>query len=439
MVNISELKRNVEAWQSLVHVCRRWRCLVFASPRRLDLKLVCTSGTTSLDVWPALPLIVKGTVYSRTVDGIVDALGHSDRVCRIDLRITQGSQWDQVLAAMQVPFPSLTDLLLHCWDEPPVIPDTFLGGSAPRLRSLKIEWIPFPGIPILLSSATHLVDLDLSDIPYSGYNSPEAMATCLSVLTRLHTLSLSFSVESVYSRSGQRLPPITRSILPDLKSFSFKRANRYLDDLVALIDAPRLDHLFITFLLGQMNFDTSRASHLLQFISRTPRLQEPNEVHVTLDSNAEIKYFWASDDHARLCVEVFCEDSEVDLLPSSITQVCTMYLPPLLTVVSLRLDALTRDDQGDDVEDDQWLEPLHPFTAVKNLYLSKESAPGVADALQELMGNRISEVLPSLQNIFVEGLEPSGPFQETIEQFVTARQLSGHPIAISEWHKPNWN
>jgi hypothetical protein len=47
---------------------------------------------------------------------------------------------------------------------------------------------------------------------------------------------------------------------------------------------------------------------------------------------------------------------------------------------------------------------------VKNLYLSKEFAPGIAAALQELVGARITEVLPSLQNIFVEGLEPLGPF-----------------------------
>jgi len=31
-----------DGWQTLVHVCRRWRCIVFASPRRLDLKLYCT-------------------------------------------------------------------------------------------------------------------------------------------------------------------------------------------------------------------------------------------------------------------------------------------------------------------------------------------------------------------------------------------------------------
>ena len=42
-------------------------------------------------------------------------------------------------------------------------------------------------------------------------------------------------------------------------------------------------------------------------------------------------------------------------------------------------------------------------------------------------------MLPSLQNLFVKWLEPSGPFQENIGQFVAARELSGHSITISDW------
>ena len=30
-------KGGIERWQSLVHVCRRWRSIVFGSPRRLNL------------------------------------------------------------------------------------------------------------------------------------------------------------------------------------------------------------------------------------------------------------------------------------------------------------------------------------------------------------------------------------------------------------------
>jgi hypothetical protein len=82
-----------------------------------------------------------------------------------------------------------------------------------------------------------------------------------------------------------------------------------------------------------------------------------------------------------------------------------------------------------------WLELLLPFTTVKNLYLCEDFAPGIAAALQELVWGRITEVLPSLQNIFVEGLGPWGPLQENIGQFAGARRLSGHPIAMSVWDK----
>jgi hypothetical protein len=72
-----------------------------------------------------------------------------------------------------------------------------------------------------------------------------------------------------------------------------------------------------------------------------------------------------------------------------------------------------------------------PFTVVKNLYLFNDSAPGIAAALQELDGSRIAEVLPSLENISVKGPMRLGPFHKKIAKFVTARQLSGHPVTVA--------
>jgi F-box-like len=438
LVRVSDHNKDTEAWQLLVHVCRRWRCVVFGSPRRLNLRLICPLRTPvreSLDVWPALPLIVTGAAPA---DNIVVALGHSDRVCEINLwEVRGGLEWDKVLVAMQVPFPALTGLLLCCRQgmDISIIPDTFLGGSAPRLQYLTLDRIPFPGIPNLLLSATHLVDLCLLQIPHSGYVSPEALATCLSVLTDLDTLSLSLSIEFPYSRSRQRPSPISRFILPGLTTFRFDGVSKYLDDLVARIDAPRLHELSITFPLDQMNFD---APHLVQFISRTPRFQEPNEAHVTLDFYAKVNLFWASDDRARLDVEIIYDDIEVDPEPSSISsiaQVCTRCLPPLPTVENLRLGIFTKDLYSDlnwkeNVENNQWLELLRPFPSVKSLYLSEELQPDMASALQELVGDRTTEVLPFLQNIFLARFEPSGSFQEAIGQFVAARRLSGHPLVV---------
>ena len=88
----------------------------------------------------------------------------------------------------------------------------------------------------------------------------------------------------------------------------------------------------------------------------------------------------------------------------------------------------------DDMEDTQWLELLHPFTNVKDLRLSDEVATCIAPALQELAGERVTEILPTLQNITLEHRiygEPE-PVPKAIWEFVTTRQLSGCPVAIHQ-------
>ena len=95
----------------------------------------------------------------------------------------------------------------------------------------------------------------------------------------------------------------------------------------------------------------------------------------------------------------------------------------------------SRPNWKDDVEDTEWLDLLLPFTGVKDLYLSKQFSPRIARALQELTGERTTEVLPALENVLLEGFQPSEPVQEGITQFIFARQLTNHPVAISVWDR----
>ena len=139
---------------------------------------------------------------------------------------------------------------------------SFLGGpgSVPRLQTLRLYRITFPGLSKLLLSATHLVDLELWDVPPSGHISPETMLICLSVLTRLATLKIGFlssESQSYPDRIGQRPPPLTHAILSILTKLKFKGLCEYLEDLVAWLDAPLLDELDITF-IHQLTFDTSQ-------------------------------------------------------------------------------------------------------------------------------------------------------------------------------------
>ena len=121
-------------WPSLVHVCRRWRSVIFRSPRRLKLRVYCTTRTPvrdTLDIWPPFPLIVHGIDPTEDMDNVVAALEYRDRVDKIRLREVNGSSLEKVLAAMQEPFPELTFLWLSSKREPvPVVPDSFLGRSA---------------------------------------------------------------------------------------------------------------------------------------------------------------------------------------------------------------------------------------------------------------------------------------------------------------------
>jgi hypothetical protein len=98
-------------------------------------------------------------------------------------------------------------------------------------------------------------------------------------------------------------------------------------------------------------------------------------------------------------------------------------LHPLFTVADLyieyRYSGLVWKNNA--IEGTLWLELSLPFTAAENLYLSREIVPGIAVSLQELVESRITEVLPSLRDIYVKEPEPLGPNQESIEQFVSHR------------------
>ena len=433
-------KRIVETWQLLVHVCRRWRNLVFQSPRRLNLQLYCTPKTPTkdrLDVWPALPLLVRGVMTtSSTVctDNVIAALGQNNRVHEVSLSGFVGWQLEKVLAAMQVPFPKLTVLELCSNSKTSsVVSDSFLGGSAPYLRILELYSISFPGLPKLLLSANHLLVLHLDHIPHSGYISPEAIVAPLSVLSGLKTFSLGFqSPQSRPDSESRSLPPPKRSILPSLATFRFKGATEYLEELLARIDTPQLHEMIITF-FNQIDFDCPR---LAQFINCTPTFRSLHEAHLQFDhdhSTANIKFTsWKSEfPFGDLRIDIPCREPDWQL--SSFEQVCNS-LRPLTTIEDLYIEHQYSRLvwKSDAIENTLWLELLLSFTAVRNLYLSKEFAPDVAAALQELTGRRITEVLPSLRNIFVEELEPLGAFQENIWQLTGPPLLSDHPIDISE-------
>jgi len=135
----------------------------------------------------------------------------------------------------------------------------------------------------------------------------------------------------------------------------------------------------------------------------------------------------------RLELRIKCR--ELDWQLSSLAQFCSPSFPLISTLeeLEIRESKLPSSHWKDDMEDTQWLELLNSFNALKNLYLTCGVAQRVCGALQEVSGERATEVLPALRNIFVDGFRSLEHIQEAIGPFVAARQLSGHPVAIDHW------
>ncbi|KAH9169287.1 hypothetical protein EDB89DRAFT_1489700 [Lactarius sanguifluus] len=195
----------MEGWRILVHVCRRWRRIIYASPRYLDLHLCCSNWTVAsarkiLSFWSAFPVALSYHLPDDE-DDVIAALEHRDRVRLITFK-TKFSQMEKMVATMEGSFPVLTHLVLHAVlvDVPgvlvPSLPGGFLGGSAPCLQP--------PNRTV------------------TSFISPEAMVAGLSVLTRLETLCINIRSLNLHMGKRRRSPgPPIQAVLPALTEFEF--------------------------------------------------------------------------------------------------------------------------------------------------------------------------------------------------------------------------
>jgi len=294
---------------------------------------------------------------------------------------------------MQKPFLELTHLQVSVdGDLVPLLPDSFLGGSAPHLRTLVLRSIPFPSIPKLLLSAHGLVTLSLWDIPDSGYFSPDAMATALTVMTRLESLHLQFrSPRSRPNPASRPLPPPTRFVLLALTKLVFKGVHQYLEDLLARIDAPLLYYLYIGFFMD-LNFDIPQLHRLIGHAEEFKAFDHAQvwilDDSVMLGLSPETR---ADKYPLPLELQIICR--ELDWQFSSLAQVGSSSFPLLSTLEDLQIwedDKLPSSHWTDDMENAQWLELLDSFTALKNLYLMDNVARHVCRALLELSRERVT-------------------------------------------------
>ncbi|KAH9068197.1 hypothetical protein EDB83DRAFT_637259 [Lactarius deliciosus] len=420
-------------WPLLAHVCRSWRHIIFTSPLGLQLRLYCTYGTPvlkNLDCWPPFPLVVvyggspiRPPPTPEDEDNIMAALEQSNRVYAI--RITVTSSLLKRLSAISEPISELEHLVLLSQDNMQLtLPSAIWWGH--RLRTLHSTRIAIPSLPQLLSPSQDLVNLRLHEIPRVGYFSPEAFANALCGMTRLETLSLHFlSLPPRRNYLSLPPPPGDRVVLPALTRFKYRGISKYLDSLVARIDAPRLGDIDITF----FNQPTLDASQLSLFINRIEMWRSPLRAEILFSGDVISITFTQPGALKRLGLQISCE--QLGWRVFSISQICGHFSSFLFNVEDLGIKTNESLSVPDDImDDDQWQRPIHPFDNVKDFRVVGDLAIDILRALRPTdEGQKI--VLPALRYLYVQWTTfVHGPSRDSIESFLIQRQLSNHPVQL---------
>ncbi|KAH8981665.1 hypothetical protein EDB92DRAFT_175817 [Lactarius akahatsu] len=286
-LNHSQLGGRPWKWHTLAHVSQRWRSIIFASSRYLDLKVFCTYGTPVREILGSsldLPIIVRfggfpGSCFltAGDADGIIALLDHSTRIHEVQLTAT-APLLEKMAKLTQQPFSVLHYLHLSTRTERGLVLPSEFGGT-PRLRIIRMVRVALPAFPKLLSSAQELISLQLEEIPSIGYTL-EALLICLPIMTRLKTLRVHFLSPSSHPILTSTLQsPERRSVLPCLNYIEFHGASEYLESLLSMITAPFLNYIHIAF-FNQLIFHTPQFPELSQFILRTETQRSPNQATI---------------------------------------------------------------------------------------------------------------------------------------------------------------
>jgi hypothetical protein len=423
-------------WLRLAHVCRRWRDVISLSPHRLDLWILCKSGAPIkrvLGSWSTVPLIVrfKGNPKSNSLpDNITAALHHPDRICEIDLSVTSAIA-GSIAEVIQEPLQALKSIRITVKDTmgPPIsIRNTFLGGSAPHLKDIKLDGIafPFPEMRQILLSTNNLVELHLSGIPNDVYFSPNDLVTGLSTLVHLNRLTVGFYSPASRPPPSMTRPPPQRIIIPSVTFLDFHGASEYLEEFVTLIDLPALCKITVR-LFNEIFFEIPQ---VCQFIPRLKALGSPTWVFVT-HSGESVSVFFVQEgkpSNENCFLGTSCR--RLDWQLSFVTQISSQLSPHLSSVHSLSIKKGHELPSGEeDVDSVQWLELFQPFTHVTQVHVwEKKLVPGIMQAL--VAEDVAAGVLPELTSLHLSGYRSSPSVVKAAEQFVNTRSLFGRTVHL---------
>jgi hypothetical protein len=402
-----------QCWPTLGFVCQRWRQNLLTSPLGLNLQLHCTHGTPVLKAihcWPILPIVVRYGGASNLDppareddDDIIAALKQSGRVISINLTAT--SSIVEKLSEISEPFSELEKLTLLSQDTMGLtLPSTFRWG--PRLHTLRLSRIAFPSLPPLLSLCRDIVDLQLHEIPIAGYFTPESFANSLSGFTQLRFLSLHF-LSFPHRRRYLAPLPEERVVLPALTNLKYRGTSKYLDSLVARIDAPRLGDIDITFFYQP----TMDASQLGRFIERIDMQRSLSRAEVQTSAQAISISFTGTNTSTYLRLQISCK--RLDWQLSCMAQVRDQFPLSIFSVEDLAINTSESSSVQEDFDSEKWLGLVRSFASATDFRVAGELTTDILRVLGPADGSDTTDMtaLPTLRILRVHNpLRITGSF-----------------------------
>jgi hypothetical protein len=262
---------NNNGWFKLAHVCHKWRCIVLASPRRLQVMLFFAESTPTRAAvleCPSLahlPIVVD---YSRIVwnagaqTRLISALRYPNRVVRITIN---GSckNFDKICKALDLPLPALTSLELHNMkgNVEPIRQASSLLTSIKSLLHLRLDNAELSSLLPLLSVTRALESLTLIVDALFWQREGTSLLTHLQRIPHLRDIQV--STRSSFLENMNK-PPITTVLLAELSHLYFYGQCAEIEWFVAGLTAPSLQRLHISVLESSR---TLCIPHLSKFIS----------------------------------------------------------------------------------------------------------------------------------------------------------------------------
>jgi hypothetical protein len=407
-----------------------------------------TSIEQTLDLWPAFPIIVHHTLSLDGWHNTITMLQQHDRICEIDLdcaRLYSRGFFRaraNAIRIMQGPFPLLERLALKsggCFAST----DTLLGGYAPRLQVLHLDVCgersnPFQ-LPLIISSATHLVDLRLDQVPCDEHISPKALVAALSTMVRLKYFHLKFHPHHGFDSTTTTPPSFGDIVSSTILHFTFNGPSNYLEDLLSRIRTPSLESMCLKLSRDEPSFDASKLS---QFLDRIELQSLPCRAEMgygSYDFFFYLSFTWSAAlpegkskrlKWLRLELPSF---SRFESQLSQTTQICQQISPFLSDVRALSLPMRTGSWRGDNECNRLWVDFLRLFDHVEELHLSGTFKTDIWSDIQVRLEIILaSNVLPAIRRL---SFDPDSclskePWND-IMSFINGRDLVGLPITVT--------